>query len=1192
MKIVKIFSVLVAIMLISWCFLHIEPEHHFSHKAITESIGQLKLLDSELNQFVLKSQLHLIDGNYDAINFSQQKVRVQKDILFNAVQKLRGSPVHRDIEQAVSHYFSLASQKTEYLETIKSEYAVLSNSLNYLSNNYIGDSTTFEFLHSNLILYNLNSKNDKLKNKIFKALDRFENVATNQTPERLDLQENFLKHARSLLINTSVLNGAVEEINVLQTDDALNQIEKLNNTLIDKHMDVANQYRVLLSVITVLLFASIVFVVRRHDNDALLLKKSMLELKRRQYALDQHAIVSISDKTGRIIYANEKFLAISCYSLDELLGQDHRILNSGFHPREFFANMWQTINQGQVWHANICNRAKSGNLYWVQSTIVPFLDSEKKVEYFISIRTDMTAQKEMEQAAIRSKEWQKTILNSLGDGVYTLDEKGRFTYLNLEAEHLLGWRFDEIFGKNAHDVIHYQYPDGSLFLSEDCPISHSMFLKEVMRSNSEIFFHRNGSRLPVSIISAPLLDGDELVGSVVCFRDITAQQNIELELTKAKESAEQASKLKSEFLSTMSHEIRTPMNGIIGMTELLLDTPLDEEQLEFTTIIKSSASALLSIINDILDFSKIEAGQFKIENINFLFHEVIDGSTDVISPYAHEKSLSLISYVDPKIPEHLLGDPMRLRQIVLNFLSNAVKFTSKGTVLVKAILQEKTTTMVWVRLEIIDHGIGISEEAQQRLFQPFSQADSSTTRKYGGTGLGLSICKRLVELMDGRIGVTSVAGKGSTFWIELPIKLADDVHDHVIDSTKLKNKLILVLGHEEGHHDIYVSYLNSWGIDIHSCENASDSIALLEQVKDSAKPYDAVLLAGLSIEELLQTIQMIREAEHLHHVPVIVCQSSRESHVRQTLLNCGATQVLTNPVKQSILFDSLVEIFYNETETQPLTKTPGAIVNQIFSALGHKYHLLLVEDNAVNQKIATRLLEKMGFNVDVANNGQEAFDILTTSCNYDLVLMDCQMPIMDGFVTTRVIRDYEIKHKLGRVPIIAMTANAMQGDRERCLEVGMDDYVSKPIDAEKLQLTLKRWLAEETVYHHEPELPETDAKSPELGTEKSPIEMSRMLDLFDGDEEIVSELLDVFYMSIASLKTNLAAAVNERSENVRAIAHEIKGSSNNIGAEVLGSFAEKLEVATAKQNWIEIESLTVQIQNELDRVKQFIENRK
>ncbi len=797
--------------------------------------------------------------------------------------------------------------------------------------------------------------------------------------------------------------------------------------------------------------ASYFLFARYSQTSEQLLNNSLHELELQKFAFDQHAIVSIADKSGKILYVNPKFCEISGYTLDELVGQDHRLLNSGYHPNAFFREMWATISHNKSWHNDVCNRTKTGEIYWVHSTVVPFIDADGNIDRYISIRTDITEQKEMEVAAIKAEEWQKTILNSLGDGVYTLNKNGCVTYLNAEAERMLGWKFAELNGKNIHEIIHYHRADGTHLVAEECPILLSMLDNKIYRSNDEVFFHKDGSCIQVSMVGAPLLEDEQLIGSVACFRDISSQKMIQEQLTHAKDAAEQASRLKSDFLSTMSHEIRTPMNGIIGMTDLLLDTQLDEEQLEFATIVKNSSNALLEIINDILDLSKIEAGQLEIEHIPFSLHQVLEDSTNMISTRAHEKSLALISYIDPQIPSRLLGDPMRLRQILLNFLSNAVKFTATGTVRVNAILLKQTNSTAWIRFEISDNGIGISSEARQRLFQPFSQADSSTTRKYGGTGLGLSICKNLAELMSGKIGVNSVLNEGSTFWMELPLDIAAQMPN-----------------------------------------------------------FDAV----------------------------------------------------------------------------PGTKH-GNVIHRAVNILApaHQFHLLLVEDNGVNQKIAIRLLAKMGCAVDVANNGQEAVDILTTK-SYDLVLMDCQMPVMDGFETTRAVRKCEMETSKNRTPIIAMTANAMQGDKARCLDAGMDDYVSKPINTTLLQAVLKKWLPKISVVNHDIETVVVDSSL------NCPIEMSRMSDLFEDDDEIIDELLEVFSNALMPLNAKLTAAVAGHTTEIKAVAHEIKGAAYNVGAVILAKLTEQLEQISAQQNWSEIEALAIQIYAEIDRTKHFIENRK
>lgn len=800
--------------------------------------------------------------------------------------------------------------------------------------------------------------------------------------------------------------------------------------------------------------------------------------------------------------------------------------------------------------------------------ILPFM-----LHFMNAIKTII---KEREQA----NKWNRTILNNLGDGIYTLDSSGNLTYLNNEAEKMLGWTFEELKGKPIHPIIHYQKPDGSHLPFEECPISLSMKNNDVYRSDNEVFFHKDGSRIQISMVGAPLLDHNTLIGSVACFRDVSQQKSIKAQLLKAKENAEQISRLKSEFLSTMSHEIRTPMNGIIGMTDLLFDTPLNEEQLEFANIIKSSSQALLTIINDILDFSKIEAGQLTIESTEFSLQNVLEGSADVLATKAYEKSLSLMTFIDPVLPERVIGDPTRLRQILLNFLSNAVKFTAKGSVHLNATLVEKIDNKIRMRIEILDSGIGISLETKARLFRPFSQADSSTTRKYGGTGLGLSISKRLTELMGGEIGLNSVLGEGSTFWIELPFQIGTQNPHFSIE--KLRGKRVLVVGKNTGHHDIYLAYLCAWGILVNTTDNIDEMLYILEEAQSLNQDYDAVLFAELSVDEILIMLDQIHEKTTFQHLPMIACQEFIDTNLKRQLIDKGIASVLVKPVKQSSLFDAMVKILHPE-ESKQLEHLARPAVNESYSALQHEQLILLVEDNLVNQQVAKHILHKLGYTLHIVNNGKEAVDSLET-LPYALVLMDCQMPIMDGFEATYHIRKREQESNLRKhIPIIAMTANAIEGDRENCLAAGMDDYVSKPIDVNKLAHVLKKWLPEIK------EKPVTVSKTESKTVENCPIEIRHLSEMFDDDREVVTELLGLFYDSLAPLKVKLVTAVEEKKSNVKAIAHEIKGSAHNVGAVILAKFAEQLEHASVEQNWAEIENLTTQIQIELNRVAHFIE---
>ncbi|OAN55982.1 hypothetical protein A6A04_10505 [Paramagnetospirillum marisnigri] len=638
----------------------------------------------------------------------------------------------------------------------------------------------------------------------------------------------------------------------------------------------------------------------------------------------------------------------------------------------------------------------------------------------------------------------KAITDTMADGLFVMDNHGLIVLANPAACGLLGYSEAEMVGRQAHALFHSHAVNDHLPISE-CPV-----FKAVSRgrpySGEESFCHRDGRIIPMEVASTPLVRQGELRGSVNAFRDITLRKETEQALIRAKQGAERASQAKSEFLATMSHEIRTPMNGVIGMTGLLLDTPLTGDQRYFAETIRDSAESLLTVINDILDFSKMEAGKLDLDYTDFQILPLVESIVDILAPRAHAKGIEMASLTEPGLPMLVRGDPGRLRQILMNLAGNAVKFTASGGVSLEVTQIGAESGRVSIRFEVRDSGIGIPEEARDRLFSMFTQVDASTARRYGGTGLGLAISRRLAELMGGDIGFDSREGIGSRFWITIPLEV---VAVALPPQVSLAGRRLLLVDDNPINRDVLERQLKGFGIVTAACEDAQSAMSELTRAM-GAEGWEAVMIdAQMPGVNGLDLVRMIRAVPALAGLKLIIT-SSQGAVVSAE--EGGYDAFLHKPLRQQAILDALARVL-GLVDAEAPARLEDVGNGDEGAPAGRRLRILVAEDNPVNQQVAIGLLRKLGHSVDVAGDGVEAVESVR-SRPYDLVLMDVQMPEMDGLEATRAIRG--LGGRAAGIPIVAMTANAMRGDETMCLEAGMDGYISKPIDRAKLREVVSR----------------------------------------------------------------------------------------------------------------------------------------
>ena len=916
-----------------------------------------------------------------------------------------------------------------------------------------------------------------------------------------------------------------------------------------------------------------------------------------------------------IIDCNVAACVMNGYQRDELVGHSIDVLNTTAGTEDERTAYLNQLRAAGNFKLETEHRHRNGTVFPVEvSTSLITVGSR---ELIVGIDRDITERKRVESELNRQKQFFESLVLNSPAAIVVLDNEEKIISCNPAFEELYGYKRDEILGSLLDRLI----------TTEETHAEAREYTQQVRSGRGTVHAfgkrrRKDNSLVEVEIFGVPVIVAGEKVGTLAIYHDIS-------ELVQARQEAEEASRTKSEFLANMSHEIRTPMNGVIGMLDLALDTPLTSEQRDYLQTSLQSAEALLTLLNDILDFSKIEAGRLELESINFSLRNTVEDVAYTLARRAQDKGLEMACLIHPDLTSDLRGDPGRLRQILVNLVGNAIKFTHQGEVVIHAEPIEEAKDHIVIHFAVQDTGIGIPYERQAAVFDRFTQADGSTTRKYGGTGLGLTISKQLVETMGGTIGVTSSPGIGSTFWFDLRFEKQPHEKPHTAPLTlgpvNLTKARILIIDDNQTNRLVLTKNVEALGSRVEAVASGAKGLETLRNAHRTGDPYHVVLLdmqmPGMDGE---QTARAIKNDPAVKDVKILILTSMGHRGDAARLEALGCSGYLLKPVKQQMLFDAVVAVLGREEDQGPGLVTRHSLAEQ--RKLGLR--LLLAEDNPINQKLAVVLLQKAGYSVDAVATGAQALERVQVN-QYSAVLMDVQMPEMDGLEATRQIRVWE-KATSQHIPIIAMTAHAMQGDRERCLEAGMDDYVTKPLEPKVLFNALDRWTQSSDPSKEIVEAPQ-DYSSPEsafsmdldeglFGEEAStasgakpesvadtrqgapifpntppvdtlPVDFESALQHFDGDRVFMMDMFSKYKGQLHERMNEIQSAFQDQDANRLArLAHNLKGVSLNFSANTLANITLGLEEICKREDLTHAPVLIAQLEAEAHRVTDYLTN--